>query len=701
MPEKLYGLGAVVRLVDRISGPASRVSRAFNDLLGKAKALDAAGRMQQFGNRMLLQATLLNQAAGSMKGGFDKAIASFTGIEDAATAFKTVATPVAGSVANAYQLGVDRAIAFSRENVQSAATYLRSSYQMASAGLQTEAALYGTETAMKVATATMGDEVEAALLLATTYKNLGNVNADVQGEMIRLGDVLTVTQQKFLFPSLQPLIDGMKKASAPAKTMRVSLEQLMPILGMLNTLNIRGEEAGTALRQTLMQLVPASRKLGIQLRYTTAGNLDLIGFLEDLRRKYGLLSEASADVQFKVSQAFGGVRGAMMIMALGGQEEMLRQYQREMQKSAGVTEATAATMQSTFSASLKILRNNITALFYQIGLAIAPTLKAIAGVVRVVTQHVQEFVARYPLVAKIAGAFLGLMAAISAIVVPVIFLVGSLSLLAGAAVPVLVAIGGFILSAAPFIAAAIAMGIVAYEIYKNWDSIVGRLKAIWEGLVHGISWLATQFWEGGKQLVLSLWEGIKSLAFMPYNAVKDMLDRIRKLLPFSPAKEGPLKDLAAAGQSIPMMLAKGIEARGPDVKRSVTDVLKDAFAPLPSATFVAPMRPYIRGLRPYSPAEGMLAAQFPAPEPFLILSQGGSLSNIRWGKKEEPLSKINGGDGAALGEFGVAPGHTYRIYNITQHFERDSIRIQAGSLDAETLKEELIGTFTKRIEGKD
>ena len=49
--------------------------------------------------------------------------------------------------------------------------------------------------------------------------------------------------------------------------------------------------------------------------------------------------------------------------------------------------------------------------------------------------------------------------------------------------------------------------------------------------------------EAGKKIIESLWHGIKSFAMKPVEAVKGVLQKIRNLLPFSPAKEGPLATL--------------------------------------------------------------------------------------------------------------------------------------------------------------
>ncbi|MBX0311569.1 MAG: hypothetical protein JHC31_07285, partial [Sulfurihydrogenibium sp.] len=49
--------------------------------------------------------------------------------------------------------------------------------------------------------------------------------------------------------------------------------------------------------------------------------------------------------------------------------------------------------------------------------------------------------------------------------------------------------------------------------------------------------------EAGKKIINTLVDGIKSVANKPVEIMKNVVQRIRNLLPFSPAKEGPLKDL--------------------------------------------------------------------------------------------------------------------------------------------------------------
>lgn len=54
----------------------------------------------------------------------------------------------------------------------------------------------------------------------------------------------------------------------------------------------------------------------------------------------------------------------------------------------------------------------------------------------------------------------------------------------------------------------------------------------------------------GGGIVGNIVDGITSVGMMPFNAVKGIFDKVRSLLPFSDAKEGPLSDLTLSGQRV-------------------------------------------------------------------------------------------------------------------------------------------------------
>ncbi|MGD9809636.1 MAG: phage tail tape measure protein [Deferribacterales bacterium] len=69
--------------------------------------------------------------------------------------------------------------------------------------------------------------------------------------------------------------------------------------------------------------------------------------------------------------------------------------------------------------------------------------------------------------------------------------------------------------------------------------------------------------ESGAKMVTTLVDGIKSKIMAPVEAVKGGFMKLRNLLPFSDAKEGPLSQLTKSGSKIMSTLAVGVVAESP------------------------------------------------------------------------------------------------------------------------------------------
>lgn len=118
------------------------------------------------------------------------------------------------------------------------------------------------------------------------------------------------------------------------------------------------------------------------------------------------------------------------------------------------------------------------------------------------------------------------------------------------------------------IAGLIAVGIL---LWKNWDTVKAKAAELWakvkgafqSGIESIKSWLANfNLFESGKKIIETLVSGIKSMASAPVEAVKGAFSKVRNLLPFSDAKEGPLSQLTASGQAIMSTLGSGIKKAG-------------------------------------------------------------------------------------------------------------------------------------------
>jgi TP901 family phage tail tape measure protein len=87
-------------------------------------------------------------------------------------------------------------------------------------------------------------------------------------------------------------------------------------------------------------------------------------------------------------------------------------------------------------------------------------------------------------------------------------------------------------------------------IYQHWDKLKpyflklwSKVKEIFTGFVGWVKNIGVEFFNAGRNIATQIWQGIKAMAHKPVEAVKDMVQKCRDLLPFSPAKTGPFKDL--------------------------------------------------------------------------------------------------------------------------------------------------------------
>lgn len=107
-------------------------------------------------------------------------------------------------------------------------------------------------------------------------------------------------------------------------------------------------------------------------------------------------------------------------------------------------------------------------------------------------------------------------------------------------------------------------------IMSNWDTITEFFGNLWTNVktrfTDGIqsikdffNGLPEWFRESGRKIIETFTSGIMSAISAPAKAVKDGLQKVRNLLPFSDAKEGPLSTLTLSGQRMLETVSTGID----------------------------------------------------------------------------------------------------------------------------------------------
>ena len=181
---------------------------------------------------------------------------------------------------------------------------------------------------------------------------------------------------------------------------------------------------------------------------------------------------------------------------------------------------------NTTAFKLRAAQTNAENLAILIGTELLPVITDITEAVMPVIDSISAWVSENPeltrtilKVTAAIGAILGVMAVVGFVISGVATTVGVL------------ATAFSVVASLPFIIGAALVG-AGILIYKNWD----KIKTFFG---NALAWIK----ETGSKIPQMLADGIKATIMMPYNLANTMVEKVRNLLPFSPAKEGPLRDL--------------------------------------------------------------------------------------------------------------------------------------------------------------
>ncbi|MEU8275701.1 hypothetical protein ACFYOK_10830 [Microbispora bryophytorum] len=140
---------------------------------------------------------------------------------------------------------------------------------------------------------------------------------------------------------------------------------------------------------------------------------------------------------------------------------------------------------------------------------------------------------------------------------------------------------------------------------KGWDSVSNFLGDAWNNIRNGvgnginsmldtvrgipgrirdaIGNLGNMLYDSGRSLIQGLINGLNSMLQDAYNAASDLLNKVRSLFPFSPAKEGPFSGrgwVEYSGQSIAQGFARGMVSGVGTVNSAAQGVIGAAAGPV-------------------------------------------------------------------------------------------------------------------------
>ncbi|AQZ95453.1 phage tail tape measure protein [Halopseudomonas phragmitis] len=347
----------------------------------------------------------------------------------------------------------------------------------------------------------------------------------------RVGDVLTAAFTRSN-TSLHMLGETMKYAAPNAAAYGQDIETMAAAAGKLGDAGIQGSMAGTAMRAILSRLAGPPKKaaaaleqLNIQVRDAQGNMLPLPNILRQIHDSTENLgnTERGALLKAIAGEEAGSALTVLTQQAGSGELQTLIEQLREAQGEAA---RTAAVMGDNLGGDMASLRS----VWADLGIGMQElineemrdTVKGLVGIIR----RVREWMAENPELTKqiiktIAGlgilitGFGALTIALASIIGPFAMIRYGLTFFgikAVSIIPILKGIGGAFLWLGKAMLAnpiGIAIGLLVlagYLLYKNWDGVIGGLKALWQGLVTA----ARAIWGALVTFFTGIWQEIST-----------------------------------------------------------------------------------------------------------------------------------------------------------------------------------------------
>lgn len=607
--ETIFKLSLFVNMVDNLTGPSRQVDESLDDTTKKLN------NMQQNFASMAKQGAAISTAGAQMT---KKVLEPVEATFDTQKALGEVASLGLKDLKTLEKAATDFSNTWSgttKDEFISAAYSIKSGI----ASLSDEGVAEYTKIAALTAKATKASTDEMTSLFATgygIYKDFYSDLSDLEfAEMFSSG--ISKSVQQFETDGSE-MAGAIERLGASATSAQVPLEEQLSVLGMLQA-TMSGSEAGTMYNAFLKTAAKAGEELG--LKFTDANNqlLSMPEILDLLRGKYG--DTIDAVEKMEIQKAFGTVEAVKLIDQFYNKTDDLQENIMDLYGVMGEGTKYATDMADAMNqdpgARYELLKQQVQNLKEEIGLALLPTVGKLlekgSEYVMKITTWVQEHEKLVEVLMKVAlvigvaitgfGGFLA------------VFGVGGMVITSG--ISNFLKFGGVLkkvvsgvwsftaaLLSNPMtwvIAGVIALAAGIYLLWKNFDKVSSFISGVFYGVVEGLGnifrglgnifsdTIANMreavheklhlFKDSGKRIMETMAEGIKSAVMAPVNAVKSGLGKIRNMLPFSDAKEGPLSELTLSGRKVFETLSMGMNMEAPILKRT-TEL---AFAGIPNA----------------------------------------------------------------------------------------------------------------------
>lgn len=283
------------------------------------------------------------------------------------------------------------ALDLSTEQIKGPTELAKAYYALASAGLSAEQAMSLLPTVSRFAAVAMIDTSKATTLLMGAQAALGlkSDDAAVNTEnMARVADVLTRASKVARTPIDKLAISLSNFGGAGARMAGKSLEEAVAFLSVLGSQNIQGYRAGTDLDRSIRLLAKTSlqhrdvqEQMGFKVFEEGTGKMrPLVDILRNLEQVMRPLSPELQQATWAQMGFDARIRNALSpLVGLSGQFD---KFLAQLKDARGIMDEVGGKMGQSFSAQMTRLKNTFTVVMIQIGSMVAPTLLAVAEVLR-------------------------------------------------------------------------------------------------------------------------------------------------------------------------------------------------------------------------------------------------------------------------------------------------------------------------------
>lgn len=298
-------------------------------------------------------------------------------------------------------------------------------------------------------------------------------------------------------------------------------------MGVMANNGIDADKAANSLKTGIARLVSPSAeaaammdKLGISVTNSDGTMKDSVQIQSELNAAFSQLSESEQIAA--ASAIFGKNQMAPWLALINTAPSSVNELSNALDQ-----EGTAMDMQSAmmdgFAGSIEKLKSGLDVAATSLGEALAPAIKKVADLITKLVDwfnnlspEMQSVIATVGLIVAAVGPLLVILGTLASSVGSIISLVGVVG----------PAIGGVVASLGPvilIIGAVVAAGVL---LYKNWDTIKAKAKALKDNIINTFNQVKTK--------ITSIFKSVKEAITKPFktamDAVKKAIDKIKSIV---------------------------------------------------------------------------------------------------------------------------------------------------------------------------